>query len=251
MQFFKFSFAILCYLFTCSLDVKANINCEDVFESKVSAENLHFEDGSLQFVEVPPDTIIDVCNGVYSYPLPVANSVCTPIEITETQIETDTPDCEYGYTLERIFTANDACGNEISVSQLVSFLDITPPSIEIVYFPAESYDSPDSPSFGYVPCTTQGLNPEIDVELDIFDNCSSGNEIDISWTMIDYPSCGATHTEKYICTITDACGNTALDSLFINYYDFNPPHIGGFLMLDPNGDVIANGEADLTSENIL
>ena len=192
--------------------------------------NIAEESGSLQFIEVPSDTIIDICEGWYSYPLPVATSSCNPVEIFETQIETDNPECEYGYTLERIFTATDACGNEISVSQFVYFSDLIPPLIEIE----------DNNDVLYWPCN-QFFDLEYDIDIDIYDDCGGVDDSDITVAMIESGgSCSTELIQVYTWTAIDACGNVAVDSLTVEFYDDSAPHEATVYLEDESGQVIAS-----------
>ena len=110
--------------------------------------------------------------------------------------------CGNGFV--RTFTATDACGNQITATQTVSFSDDVDPVFTFV------------PSDINVNCGDDYELPDAIAE----DNCSS-----VTVTIEDdfSVSCGGSFTRTY--TATDGCGNTAQASVTVTFNDNEAPEV--------------------------
>jgi hypothetical protein len=121
--------------------------------------------------------------------------------------EVTTPgDCAHRFTISRIWSATDACGNEAACSQTITVDDQEPPVFSVC------------PGDVTVEC---GNIPEIPV-MTATDNCEGDVTVDLSEDVIP-GSCVNTYTLVRTWTATDVCGNTATCQQNINVEDIVAP----------------------------
>ena len=81
------------------------------------------------FTYVPAD-LVSECSEAQPFESATATDNCG--DVTIAVVETTTPgDCTGNYTITRVFTATDDCGNSSEASQLVTFIDTTPPVLTV------------------------------------------------------------------------------------------------------------------------
>ena len=123
---------------------------------------------------------------------PDSNDNCdTDVTITYSETRTDGP-CVDSYTLTRVWTATDNCGNSSTQSQLVTVQDTQDPVLANV--PANITVECDAVPTAGTPTAT--------------DNCDTDVTITYSETRTDGP-CVDSYTLTRVWTATDNCGNRA------------------------------------------
>ncbi len=126
------------------------------------------------------------------------------VTITQTDVQSN-QSCPQTYTITRIWTATDQCGNTATASQLISVRDVTPPVL---------YNIPAN--------TTVECAPPASSSVTATDNCSAA--VTITQTDVrSNESCPQTYTLTRTWTATDQCGNTATASQTILVRDVTPP----------------------------
>lgn len=133
---------------------------------------------------------------------PLAADNCS--EVTVTYSETELPESGSCRQIARTWAAEDACGNQSSVVQLVTFTDSVPPVLNNV--PADY-----SASCGAVPGWAN---------VTASDNCEGSMTVIPSEEMVLTP-CGLIYTRSWMAT--DACGNTSSASQVITLADSEAP----------------------------
>ena len=112
--------------------------------------------------------------------------------------QTNSGSCAHSYTILRVWTATDACGNAASCTQTITVADSTPPSITC------PSDLTITGATGTCQATIPALSPSAT------DNCSSAGQI----TVVQNPAAGTTVTGptniQVVFTATDDCGNSAM-----------------------------------------
>jgi len=116
-------------------------------------------------------------------------------------------DCYSSYTLTRMWTATDDCGNSSSVSQVITIVDTTAP--DFMFVPAD-YS---------VECTEEVTYEDATA----LDNCA-GLTLDL---MVDtnWSECDNVYDIVRTWTATDGCGNASTASQTISVVDTTAPHI--------------------------
>lgn len=146
------------------------------------------------------------------YPaVPGATDNCSDVEVTYSDVDNGMS-CSGEMNIIRTYTATDACGNSISVSQNITFVDSTAPTFT-------------TPADATVECDTDladlGLTGDV---LDVDDICS----VDIFVTYSDEfstseGSCLANNIVTRTWTVTDGCGNMSSDTQTITLVDTTAP----------------------------
>ena len=115
-----------------------------------------------------------------------------------------------GYTISRVWTATDGCGNSVTVSQSITFEDQVTPTISNVGADV-TIDCGDDPYAAF-------SNPAFD------DDCDT----DLTIETTDTPEQGcAGYTITRVWTATDDCGNSATASQTVTSEDNEAPVISG------------------------
>jgi len=127
---------------------------------------------------------------------PYATDNCAWPEISYYE-DTDEGDCKNEYTLKRIWTAKDSCGNEATATQMVHVEDKQKPEF-LRFIPSYHYSSPT--------VDVSNLNDEIQLPR-AYDNCDSIPVVNCS--VSKEPGCtDDDYTLTRICIAVDDCGNT-------------------------------------------
>ena len=156
---------------------------------------------------LPAATTID-CPAVPVFANATATDNCIAA-FTLTSSDVTTPGtCAGSYSVTRIWTATDACGNSSAASQTINVQDITAPVIGAL--PATStIDCPATPEFAVATATDVCGS---DFALTFNDETTSG-------------TCAGSYSVTRTWTATDACGNSSAASQTINVQDVTVPVI--------------------------
>ena len=153
------------------------------------------------FVSVPAAVSLS-CDQAFPTSQPLATDNCdTDVAITE-RTDRDRGACEDSYTVLRIWTATDACGNTATATQQVTVEDTAPPVFA---------DVPQSVSI------TCG-EPVPDAEPTATDDCDTEVDVRSAEQRVDGP-CADTYELVRTWTATDNCGNTATATQVITVID--------------------------------
>lgn len=150
------------------------------------------------FTFVPQDVSFGCDDTVIKLDATATDQCGTPeIVVNET---IDVQNCEGNYTITRVFTATDACGNSVDSTQIITVGDNTPPVFVNV---------PDNLSLD---CDNPNISTLVNSWLNsatAIDECS---DVIVTHDFSGDLNCGE---YKVIFTATDLCGNTAKDSSYI------------------------------------
>ena len=162
------------------------------------------------FSSVPVDTTIQ-CGGDFSIEAlgaPEAEDNCLgSVTITSLDAIVDSigADC---YTINRLWTATDVCGNEKSVTQNITISDTEAPELSASY-PADATLEADETCNANTDVSETGS-----ASAAASDNCDPDVEVAISYTDSTAEGCGSTVSllRTWSITATDNCGNETSDS---------------------------------------
>jgi gliding motility-associated-like protein len=155
------------------------------------------------FTFVPADVTVS-CENVPAIGTPTATDNCTAnVTIAfsgETRLNGACPDT---YTLQRRWTAADACGNTTTALQTIVVRDIVPPVFTFVP-PDATVNCDDIPSIS-PPIVTDNCDASVSVslttDLQMGTNCASGGVIIRRWTAVD--NCGNSAIAEQRLTVQD------------------------------------------------
>lgn len=181
---------------------------DDCGNSAQAIQIVTFEDTEgPQLNGIPEDVLISCADDLPGVPVVTASDNCDnnpSITYTETLIQGA---CENSYSIERTWTATDACGNIGSATQVIDVIDNTAPVFDDFLEDLE------------VPC---GEIPEPAV-VNATDDCGG----DISVALEEITDSGGCPNITRIWTATDACGNSAVMTQLITVVDTEPPLLEG------------------------
>src|SRR6202008_4024373 len=118
--------------------------------------------------------------------------------------------CLDSYTLTRVWTATDNCGNSSTQSQVVTVQDVTPPVLANI--PADVTVECDNVTAPATPTAT--------------DNCDTDVTITYNETQTNGP-CLDSYTLTRVWTATDNCGNSSTQSQVVTVQDTQAPVLAG------------------------
>ncbi len=147
-----------------------------------------------------PDTLFSTCSTIPVAVQPMVTDNCDPDpEVTFEEISFP-GDCQTGFSLLRIWTATDACGESTTVQQWVSAKDDTSPDLFGV------------PGDTVTTCDNLPALPQIGVDITAFDICDTSILITFEETSDQDPDptqCGHySYTIQRTWTAADDCDNT-------------------------------------------
>jgi hypothetical protein len=119
--------------------------------------------------------------------------------------------CDHQYTLHRIYSAVDLCGNTATCVQTITVHDQTAPAITC-------------PASVTVSCSADVPLPNIG-SIGSTDNCDGPVAITVAPDITTHFECANNYTLLRIYTATDGCGNTNTCSQTITVHDTTPPSI--------------------------
>ena len=155
--------------------------------------------------DVPNDTTVQ-CSGIPAIIHPTTTDNCdNPVNVVYSE-QIDSTDCS-SYTITRIWTATDNCGNQAVDSQVITVIDDVSPILST------------SPVDLTVSCDNI---PVADV-LTATDNCTGNLTVNYNETI----GTGCPYTLTRSWTVTDDCGNTATATQTINVIDTTDPVLAG------------------------
>ncbi|WP_196886051.1 gliding motility-associated C-terminal domain-containing protein [Aureivirga sp. CE67] len=152
--------------------------------------------------ELPEDIIVS-CEDIPQVPILEASDSCSEVVIDFNETTNEVSDCVY--TLTRVWTATDICGNSSEYSQIITVEDILAPDF-----------SSDLPEDITISCENI---PEIPT-LEASDTCTEV-VIDFNETTNEVSDCVYTLTRVW--TATDTCGNSSEYSQIITVEDTLAP----------------------------
>ncbi|MFM1931955.1 MAG: hypothetical protein RL226_1258, partial [Bacteroidota bacterium] len=137
---------------------------------------------------------------------PVVEDNCSEVMITLTEEWISVPG--FCSTLQRMWTASDACGNSSTISQLIHWVDDQGPILSGV------------PASGSASCDVVNEIPQVTA----FDGCDGQVDVTMSESVLA-DGCALVITR--IWTATDACGNTTSVEQVLSASDSQTPVING------------------------
>ncbi len=152
---------------------------------------------------VPSDETV-ACDAIPSAPTVTATDNCS-VNLTVNYSETIGTGCPY--TITRMWTTTDDCGNTATATQTINVIDTTDPVLAGV------------PSDETVACDAIPSAPTVTAT----DNCSVNLTVNYSETI----GTGCPYTITRTWTTTDDCGNTATATQTINVIDTTDPVLAG------------------------
>lgn len=161
-----------------------------------------------QLIGVPGDVSLS-CNDDIPDALVSAFDNCDPNPTVSLTATTDELEC--GSLFIRTWTAIDACGNENSATQTITFIDEEGPLF--VNFPQDVI----------VECSSELPEAEVEVE----DECSEVVSLDLEENIIE-GDCPAEYTLIRTWTAVDGCGNSSIASQTIEVVDTEGPIFNDF-----------------------
>ncbi|MBK7761991.1 MAG: hypothetical protein IPI46_01290 [Bacteroidetes bacterium] len=156
------------------------------------------------FSALPAPTAIS-CPAVPIFPTPSITDACgTAVMLSPVDYYT-TGACAGTYTVTRVWSATDDCGNISTTSQQISVVDNTAPTISALP-PTSTIGCPATPSFA---------TPTVS------DLCDANPSL--TFSDASTPACFSSYSVTRTWLATDACGNTATATQTINVVDMTGP----------------------------
>ena len=202
---------------------------------------------------VPVDAMAE-CDNLPGWGTVTATDNCDNAPVITTTENTIAGSCPGIYTIERVWTATDNCGNETTAGQTIEVSDNTAPSLSGV--PVDAMAECDNlPGWGTVTAT---------------DNCDNAPVITTTENTIA-GSCPGIYTIERVWTATDNCGNESTAGQNIEVSDITDPtmtcpepvsveciedvpaaatDLSSFVALDVSSAVADNCDATLVVEHV-
>lgn len=176
---------------------------DDCGNESTHVQQITFEDSEAPlFVIVPEDMSIACTDEIPEIIMPLAEDECSgAVEVTVNVIMIS-GNCPSNYTMERVFTASDFCGNESSYTQTITVSDTEAPQFADFLLNV------------VLPCSESN-----GVFVSAFDNCGS---VSVNYTDEFFEDeCAGGLIRTY--TASDACGNSAQAIQTIDLEDTEVP----------------------------
>ena len=159
------------------------------------------------FASIPANITVS-CESIPAADNPVAADNCDPAVVIAYEGQTRTNGaCTEAYTLLRTWRATDFCGNSATATQLITVLDLTPPTFT------------DVPANATVSCDAI---PVVGVAV-ASDNCAANVTITFNSEMRTNGSCPNSYLLTRTWTAEDNCGNTQTASQVLTVTDITSP----------------------------
>ncbi len=184
-----------------------------------------------------PTTVNESCDTIPPAPLLTATDNCDD-DVSVILVENIIPgNCDNNYTINRIWTATDKCGNSISISQNVEVLDFADPVI--LEFPADITASCE-------------LIPAVE-PIDVEDNCDANITLIFSETIVP-GNCNNNYEIIRTWEWVDNCNNNSSHSQTITIIDqtgpeFNAPEDVTIDCTTDINDLVFTGDVTGVSDN--
>ncbi|RYY81935.1 MAG: gliding motility-associated C-terminal domain-containing protein, partial [Chitinophagaceae bacterium] len=157
---------------------------------------------------LPDVTTVSCTDGAPSFATPTATDNCGgPVTLTSQKFTTPGT-CAGSYTVVKLWTAVDECGNTATTSQTIIVIDTTAPVIDPLPAPT-TINCPAAPEFAQATATDVC---DTNITLTFEDVTTQG-------------SCAGSYTVVRTWTATDGCGNSSTASQTINVQDVTAPEI--------------------------
>ena len=176
---------------------------DDCGNEKIETQIITVEDTTAPEISGVPSDITVECDAIPNAAQPIATDNCDiDVELNYSENQSGA-NCADGYTLTRIWTAVDDCGNEKTETQIITVEDTTAPEISGV--PSDITVECDAIPNAVQPTATD--NCDIEVELNFSENqsgsnCADGYTLTRTWTAVD--DCGNEKTETQVITVEDS-----------------------------------------------
>jgi hypothetical protein len=169
-------------------------------------QTIHVKDTKAPVLEGAPDDITVECGEMPQPPHVKAKDNCdTDLEVWYTEDRTDSPSSNY-YKVKRTWIAQDNCGNQVKKVQFITMKRTQPPVLSGV------------PANMTVECDNVPARPNVNG----YSNCGDDVNIHFSETRED-GNCTQNYRLKRVWTATDAFGNSATATQYIQVQDTKPP----------------------------
>lgn len=160
---------------------------------------------------IPSDTVLNCGDSIPAVPAVTATDFCSTGSMTvifseaNSQSPNESSCNHYDYTILRVWTTTDGCGNTTEKKQVINFQDVTIPDF-------------DAPADTVVLCGTPTDTTALGSISNITDNCSSLLEVEM--TEVTVPGiCDQYYTIRRIWEVTDRCGNSRTKEQLISVID--------------------------------
>ncbi|PCJ80440.1 MAG: hypothetical protein COA49_08175, partial [Bacteroidetes bacterium] len=175
---------------------------DDCGNASSATQTITIIDTTAPVLSIPADYTAE-CSDAHPMDAATATDNCGAVTIDI--VETTTPGISSeNYTITRVFTATDDCGNSITASQIITIVDTTPPVMTIP--------------------VNYTLECGVDMILDdavAYDNCGSASIVVSTSTITG--NCASNYQLVRTFTATDDAGNVATESQVITVEDTTAP----------------------------
>ena len=193
---------------TCPVVVTRTFSVNTVCGATTATQTITVQDTTPPVLgTLPAPSTFNCIDGIPSFATPSATDSCSEVTLTSQKITTPGV-CAGTYTIEKIWTAVDACGNISTTSQIINVVDNAAPVIDPLPAPT-TISCSETPNFAQATAT---------------DACGSA----FTLTYVDTTTpgaCAGSYTITRMWTAQDACGNASTASQVINFIDNVPPVI--------------------------
>ncbi|MFD1063793.1 gliding motility-associated C-terminal domain-containing protein, partial [Winogradskyella litorisediminis] len=171
-----------------------------------ASQTVNVVDSEAPVFDALPDATTINCPATPEFAQATATDACgSDFELTFEDVRTD-GNCAGEYSITRIWTATDTCGNTSTATQTINVVDV------------------DAPVFDALPDTTTincPATPEF-AQATAIDACGSDFELTFEDVRTD-GNCAGEYSVTRTWTATDTCGNTSTATQTINVVDVDAP----------------------------
>ena len=211
-------------------------------------------DTTAPVITCPTDITIDCTDSTLPGNLGIASATdncdLNPIVISSDSIIASLV-CPQAYTIERTWTATDACGNSSTCLQLITVQDTTPPVISCPSDITIQCDDDTSPASTGVATATDNCDPSPEITFDdVTIDLACGYSLERTWTATD--SCGNTSTCLQIISVQDTTAPVIICPTDVTVEcasDAPPVLTGGVTTSDNCGFVTVTHGGDIVSDS--
>ena len=167
------------------------------------------DDSSPSFDWVASDTTVN-CSTIPTAVAPIVSDICGhSVSLSYQEDSIAGSGCPVAYTLRRVWTATDVCGNSSQATQLITVEDDSSPSFDWVA------------SDTTVNCSTipTAVAPVVS------DICGHSVSLSYQEDSIAGSGCPVAYTLRRVWTATDVCGNTSQATQLIVVEDYSAPEV--------------------------